>query len=142
MAVTQVGFHLPAKLDAVHLGHHDIADDHIDVVLLQQLQRFDAVPGREHRVAFRHLPPDEGAHLGIVLDDQHAVSLPAGIAALVGDALGILRRYGLHDRLRLLPAERNGQHEHIQFRVGLHRQRAVVQFGQRARQRQPDSRSG
>ena len=141
VTVTQIVLDPPAKFDTVHPWHHDITDNQVDEILFQQFQRLDAVLGREHRIAFRQLPPDEGAHLGIVLDDQNAVSLPTEIATLVDNALGILLRNNLPGTLRRLSAERECQHEHIQFPIGAHRQRTVVQFGQRTRQRQSDARS-
>ena len=67
-----VGPHPPAKLSAVHHGHHPVAHDERHGVLLESLQSFSPVFGRHHPVARAEISSQKAAHVGIVFHDEHS----------------------------------------------------------------------
>jgi len=49
--VTRTHAQLPRELDAVHVGHVDVADDHVRGADRQELERFDSVARLDDVVA-------------------------------------------------------------------------------------------
>ena len=59
--------------EAVHLGHHDIADDEVVLVGKQFAQAFLAVSAGAELVETAQLGGDVAAYLKVVVDDEHTV---------------------------------------------------------------------
>ena len=65
--------HLLEDRPAVHLGHHQVEDHQLRVVLLELLEGFHAVAGREGPVPLvLQGEPKDPRDLWLVVDDQHA----------------------------------------------------------------------
>ena len=64
---------LAQHVDAAHLGHPDVGDQHVDPLALQRLDRHLAVGGEQHVVAVapQH-DRQQLAHRPLVVHDQHA----------------------------------------------------------------------
>jgi len=74
-----VGRHPLQKAHAVHVGHLEVRDDHVDVITGQNLEGLTAVRGGEYLVAFlfQHGPEDH-LHVDFIVDNQnpiHAITM-------------------------------------------------------------------
>ena len=69
-----VGFDHAQHGEAVHLGHHDVADDHVVVAGQQFAQSLLAVGTDAELVVAAQLGGDVMANLQVVVDDEHAVA--------------------------------------------------------------------
>ena len=68
--------HPAGELDAVHHGHHQVADDHVGFQFLRQRQPRPAVGSHGYPEMLFQAALDVSAHVGIVFDDQHQIFPP------------------------------------------------------------------
>ena len=94
-----VGTHLPADLQSVGFGHHQIGDDKVRNERLRLLQSLPAVGSIEDGILAGEMRTDVGGHVGIVLDDEDPAFV-ASLSTVSGYCLGLVWHDG--DRLGLL----------------------------------------
>ncbi len=71
VACLPVGFHASAQLNSVHSRHHEVAEDHIDMMVFQQVDSLHAVVGFDHGIVARQLGLKEVDHVIVVVDNKH-----------------------------------------------------------------------
>ena len=60
-------------LEATHLVHHEIGDNHVELLGGEGLERLPATGGRHHRQALAlEVTGEHEAHVGVVVNHEHA----------------------------------------------------------------------
>ena len=68
----RLGLDRAEHLPSVPSGHHDVEQDEIGRILMQDLQGFVAVGGQQDSMAVeREIDPDQLVEVRLVVDDQH-----------------------------------------------------------------------
>ncbi len=70
--------YLPHDFDAVHVGHHEVEEDEVEIVRAGEVERLGAVAGLADAVAVLQLRAEEAPHVGFIIDDEDAGHSLAG----------------------------------------------------------------
>jgi hypothetical protein len=57
--------------DTIHIGHHDVADNQIHLILFQHLDGFQSISSQQHPVVYTEVFPQELLHVFVVFHHQH-----------------------------------------------------------------------
>lgn len=96
----RVGAQRPDQLEAVHVGHHHVAEHQLHRLRQGHLQGGPAVGGEQHVVVGLQELGEVGAHVGVVVDDQQAGPVGAVGFVRAGAVGGVVGRGGVRGGCR------------------------------------------